>query len=422
MLLPYIKILSIFVLMLLIMRKLGLALAVLIGSFTLALLFERTPMQWVHSVLSVFSDVSILTVWAVVILVLSLSSLMESSGQAQRFMEPLAQKIVSPRIRMVFFPMLIGLLPMPGGAVFSAPMINAVAKELPLPEQDKSLINYWFRHTAEMTWPLYPALILAASFSGMATPILALWTAPMSVLYFAIGWYFFVRPHKMAHIPMEYQGSQDKVWQKIFWEGAPLLIALAGALALEAFFALFFPGFPLDYGVVIALILAIIFCLYQNALGVRSFVNTLLKPGVRSMLFIVGALGVFKNVLTQHGIVEQLVSTESGIVALWLSAIFLSYTIGALTGIVIAAVGSVFPLLLALVEALQWGSPVPWIMLSMVSALAGAMMSPLHICFVLSCQYFKVSLAGSVKRVILPGILFILCGVGYWGVLTFLGG
>ncbi len=420
MLIPYLKIIGVFVFMLFAMRKLGLGLSVLLGSFLMALVFGIMPLEWLHHAMGIFQDISILTVWAVVILVLSLSSLMESTGQAERFMEPLAKKLTSPRFRMVFFPILIGLLPMPGGAVFSAPMINAVSKELPMPQESKSLINYWFRHTVEMSWPLYPAMILTAGFSGITTPELVMWTFPMSIVFFCIGWFFFVRPHAIPHMPISDSATSPMqgVWRKVFWEGAPLLVAIGGALIFEALFALFLPQFPLDYGVIIALILAVIFCLYQNKKGPMTFIKTITKPSVRSMIFIVGALGVFKNVLSGGGVVDQLIGKDSGELTLWISVLLLPLAIGALTGILMAAVGAVFPLIIALVEALGLGSPIPWVTLGLVTGLAGAMMSPLHICFVLSCQYFEVSLPHSVRKVLLPGLLYILGGVAYFFVLS----
>ncbi len=417
MLLPYIKIIAVFVIMLLAMRKLGLGLSVMLGSFIMALAFEIAPLDWFYYAIGIFQDSTILTIWTVIIFVLSLSSLMESTGQAERFMAPLAQKILSPRIRMVFFPMLIGMLPMPGGAVFSAPMINAVSKELPMPEQGKSLINYWFRHTVEMSWPLYPAMILSAGLSGVTTPELVMWTFPMSVVFFALGWFFFVRPFPVP--PVDISQTPDKdAWRKIAWEGAPLIIAIGGALVAEALLALFLPQVPLDYGVIIALFLAVSFCLYQNKQGFKAFVRTVTKPSVRSMIFMIGALGVFKNVLSEGGVVQQLVGHDTGMLTLWISVIFVPMAIGALTGILIAAAGSVFPLIIILVETLGLGSPIPWIMLGLTSGLAGAMMSPLHICFVLSCQYFDVSLPKSLRKVILPGILYTAGGVIYFFILS----
>ncbi len=417
MFIPYIKIIAVFIIMLLAMRKLGLGLSVLLGSFIMSLAFEITPINWFYYAIGIFQDSTILTIWTVIIFVLSLSSLMESTGQAERFMAPLAQKIISPRIRMVFFPMLIGMLPMPGGAVFSAPMINAVSKELPMPEQGKSLINYWFRHTVEMSWPLYPAMILSAGLSGVTTPELVMWTFPMSAVFFALGWFFFVRPHPVPPMPMTETPDKD-AWRKIAWEGAPLIIAIGGALVLEALLALFLPQIPLDYGVIIALALAVSFCLYQNSKGIGTFISTITKPSVRSMIFMIGALGVFKNVLSEGGVVQQLVGQDTGLLTLWISVLFVPMAIGALTGILIAAAGSVFPLIIILVETLGLGSPIPWIMLGLTSGLAGAMMSPLHICFVLSCQYFDVSLPKSLRKVILPGILYTAGGVVYFFILS----
>ncbi len=44
---------------------------------------------------------------------------------------------------------LVGLLPMPGGAMISAPMVGEVAKDLDLSREDKTAINHWMRHVWE---------------------------------------------------------------------------------------------------------------------------------------------------------------------------------------------------------------------------------------------------------------------------------
>ena len=85
MLIPIAKLLLVFALMLAGLRfRLGLGSSVLIGSLIMALLFGIMPLQWLELAGGIFVDRTILTVWGVVVLVLSLSSLMESTGQAQR--------------------------------------------------------------------------------------------------------------------------------------------------------------------------------------------------------------------------------------------------------------------------------------------------------------------------------------------------
>lgn len=411
--LPFLKLALVFATMLLGVRfKLGLGLSALAGSFFLALLFGVAPDRWFSLALSIFTERSILTVWGVIVLVLSLSNLMEQTGQAERFMAALAHKITSPTLRMVFFPVLIGMLPMPGGAVFSAPMINAVARGLNVPEADKSLINYWFRHSAEMSWPLFPALILAAGMAGVSTPQLVFWTAPMSLAFLATGWLFFVRPLHVGPTP-PLQGSGS--WAEVLRQGAPILTALLGALLFELLFALLLPQWPMDDGVLVALLLSVGVCLRQNGLGVRAFAATVNKPSVRSMVFIVGALGVFKNVLAGGGVVQALLSTGTGVGMLWFTALALPVLVGALTGMMMACVGSTFPLLIVLAQTVDGsGHMVQWVALGMMAALTGCMISPLHICFVLSCEYFKVGMGASWRRLPAPSLFFLACCVGYF--------
>ena len=414
MLVPFLKLALVFALMLCGIRfKLGLGLAALGGSLVMALLFGVTPLRWLELGTDIFVDRTILTVWGVIVLVLSLSSLMESTGQAERFMTALSHKIKSALVRMVFFPVLIGLLPMPGGAVFSAPMINAVAKGLPVPEEDKSLINYWFRHTAEMSWPLFPALILAAGLGGLSTPQLAIWTSPLSLAFAAVGWWFFIRPLRapVGDAPCAVEGSGN--WGDVLRHGAPIFVALAGALLFEVFMAVALPQYPLDYGVLVALVLAVGLCLRQNGLGLRDFVRTVCRPNVRSMLFMVGALGVFKNVLSGGGVVDALLAAGTGPAALWMVSMLLPVVVGALTGLMMAGVGSVFPLLIVLAQSMG-DNIIPWMVLGMCATLTGAMASPLHICFVLSCEYFRVGMGSSLRRLLIPCLCFWLCGLGYF--------
>lgn len=414
MLIPFLKLALVFLLMLCGIRfRLGLGFSALGGSLLLAVIFGVPLQQWLQLSLDIFTDRTVLTVWGVVILVLSLSSLMEQTKQAERFMEALACKITSPIVRMVFFPVLIGLLPMPGGAVFSAPMINAVAKNLHVPEEDKSLINYWFRHTAEMSWPLFPALIMAAGLAGISTPQLSCWTAPMTVVFAMVGWWFFIRPLRVAAAPAP--PVHDGGWGAVLRQGAPIFVALAGALLMEVLLSLLLPGHPMDDGVLVALVVAVVLCLRQNGLGLRAFVKTVCRPHVRSMIFMVGALGVFKNVLAGGGVVEQLLEAGTGPAALWMVALVLPLIVGALTGLLMACVGSTFPLLIVLAQSMGGdGGIMPWLVLGLASAMTGCMASPLHICFVLSCEYFKVGMASSLRRLMLPCGIFLLCGVGYF--------
>jgi integral membrane protein (TIGR00529 family) len=414
---PLLRLLTVFALMVLGLRlRLGLGLSVLIGSLVLAYWCDMSAWQWLTAGLGVFRDPPTVLVWCVLSFILALSSLMERSGQVERFMIALSHHIKSSKVRMVFFPMLIGLLPMPGGAVFSAPLIQAVARGMPVPEIDKSLINYWFRHTAEITWPLFPAVILAASMADIPTPRLVMYTSPLTLVFFGAGWFCLVRGLDFPPTAAIPNPGVSGAWMNVLRQGLPIFLALGGALLLEGAIAFVLPGVPVDYGVPVALICAIVVCLRQNALGVRDFFHVVCQRHVLSMIFMVGALGLFKIILEKSGMVGALMGMGSADMALILAAVILPALVTLVTGLLMASVGVTVPLLLAL---LPEGEPVlPWLALSLSSGFTGHLISPLHICFVLSCEYFKVDFAASWRRVPAPASIFGLAGVGYFFLMT----
>ena len=410
---PLLRLLTVFGLMVLGVRLgLGLGLSALIGSLMLALWSDMSVWQWAVASLGVFNDAPTVLVWCVLSLILALTSLMERTGQAERFMIALSRHITSPKIRLVFFPVLIGLLPMPGGAAFSAPLIQAVARGLPVPEIDKSLINYWFRHTAETTWPLFPAIILAAGIGGISTLHVVAYTCPLALIFFCVGWVCLVHGLEFPLTAgMAHPDLPASCGNAIF-QGLPIFLALGGALALEGIIALLLPGVAVDYGAPVALVGGIAVCLRQNKLHVRDFVQAVFQRHVLSMIFMVGSLGVFKIILETSNTVDALMRMGSADMALALAAIVLPGLVGLVTGMLMACVGVTLPLLMALLPAGE--AILPWLAVSLSSGFTGCMISPLHICFVLSCEYFKVDFAASWRRIPLPSILFGFAGILYF--------
>ena len=77
--------------------------------------------------------------------VITLSGALDATGQIGRIIDSFKALVGASRWTLVAFPALIGLLPMPGGAVFSAPMVGAAIKDTPMDEARASAANYWFR-------------------------------------------------------------------------------------------------------------------------------------------------------------------------------------------------------------------------------------------------------------------------------------
>ena len=85
------------------------------------------------------------------------------------------------RLLYVGLPALVGLLPMPGGALFSAPLVDSVDSEKGIGGTLKAAVNYWFRHIWEYWWPLYPGVILAIRYSGLPFELFLIIQAPFTL-------------------------------------------------------------------------------------------------------------------------------------------------------------------------------------------------------------------------------------------------
>nr|MBL0712197.1 DUF401 family protein [Desulfobacterales bacterium] len=120
-----IRILLVFTLiLLLIKRKWSLGNAFLTGSVALGLIFGMGLSAIVRAIAMALVDPKTMSLAAIVSLILVLSHSLEKSGQMARLLEAYKGLVRRPQLNLVIFPALIGLLPMPGGAIFSAPMVK----------------------------------------------------------------------------------------------------------------------------------------------------------------------------------------------------------------------------------------------------------------------------------------------------------
>jgi len=143
---------------------------------------------------------------------------------------------------------------------------------------------------------------------------------------------------------------------------------------------------------------------------------------VFKMLFLVMAIFAFKEVLEQSGVVTSMGDFSGTAIALFLSATVLPALVGMISGIAMAFVGSVLPLVLAMAEQMGFGTHKPaFVVLTLFTGFSGVMVSPLHACLLLTCEYFKTDLAGVWGRIARPSLVLFVSGVVYFLALLKLG-
>ncbi|HNV72612.1 MAG TPA: DUF401 family protein, partial [Candidatus Ozemobacteraceae bacterium] len=124
---------------------------------------------------------------AVIILIAIFSQLLRDSHRMEGVSEYLIRVLQSPRWVLIAVPALVGLIPMPGGAMFTAPITDEVGNTIKLKPADKVFSNYWFRHCWELAFPLYPGIILAAGLMKVSPAELAWRLMPLAVAALAGG-------------------------------------------------------------------------------------------------------------------------------------------------------------------------------------------------------------------------------------------
>jgi hypothetical protein len=81
------------------------------------------------------------------------------------------------------------------------------------------------------------------------------------------------------------------------------------------------------------------------------------------------------------------------------------------SGITVAFVGSTFPLLLGIIDTLGIQEQmIPYLVLASFAGFTGVLVSPLHICFILTCRFFRVDVARAWRKLVLPSLVFAVCG------------
>jgi len=85
------------------------------------------------------------------------------------------------------------------------------------------------------------------------------------------------------------------------------------------------------------------------------------------------------------------------------------------SGIVIAFVGSTLPILVPLIQSVGEVQFLPaYVMLILVSGFTGVMLSPMHLCLLLSNEYFGVSMGSVYRHLWLPCVSLIAAGMAYF--------
>ena len=155
-----------------------------------------------------------------------------------------------------------------------------------------------------------------------------------------------------------------------------------------------------------ALIAVILFLFLLYRYNLKSAVAALKHGFSADVIILILGVMVFKEAMEYSGAVKNMSRffIEEGI-PVFPILFLLPFITGLLTGLTVGFVGSTFPLIISIVGNASLGS----ISFAFASGFLGVLLSPVHICLILTREYFKADLWGIYKKMIPAGAI-VFCG------------
>ncbi len=163
-----------------------------------------------------------------------------------------------------------------------------------------TLVNYWFRHIWEYSWPLYPGIILASKLSGINLYKLSLAQLPLSLAMLLSGIFFYI----LTLHPLKDFKDGETGENSGRREGDAAKKNAAFSYGCTSHFSDNYTILLLKINFLIAVSAAIIVTLFMVKAKPREIPGLLLKGMQINMVILVIAVMVFNAILKQSGSVQ----------------------------------------------------------------------------------------------------------------------
>ncbi len=365
-------------LILLVLSQKNLGIAMFAGAIVLGIFFapESLPSKIWESI----TDPRTIFLAGIVSLIPVIGGVLNETGQMDRLINNMQ---VGRKLFLMLSPALIGLLPMPGGALLSAPLIDKAGADIPY--EKKAGINIWFRHVLYLIYPLSADLIVSTAAAGIKLyqpiPILSL-----ILLFSLVLGYFFFLGGKLEKMNYEKKFSLRELLP-------PLTVLLAAPiidLVLKEISILPIGEIATFIAVLISLMFAILIGklnlmrLYRIVIGAKPWDFAFMMVGIMVFLGVFKGLGVFDLFMNVFITPDMLFG--------------IAFLLGFVTGRIVTPAGIIFPIYL-----MKFGQvSLPVFALIYFGIFLGYVITPVHPCVSLTLASFKVDLKSYLKIMIRP--------------------
>jgi len=404
---PFVKLLLVFAVMVFLLReRVIVGLALLVGALALGVAFRVPLVQLLHGFTFGALEPGLVTlrsfgkgalrVALMIFLINFLGQMLILGGGVKTLIEALARLFRDVRWVTAAIPAVMGLLPMPGGALLSAPMVGELGDRLDLKPAEKAVTNVWFRHIWEWWWPLYPAILILLEDGYLSMPQILTYNGPFTVAAVTFGWLFLLRKITRPQTRAEETSYLRELGRTlgVVW---PVLFVVAAVLLVRM------PPYD-DWVLPVALVVVNLTLALSTPTGRASALNALRRAAQWQLLLLVFGVYVLRCVFALAGVPQELpAALEACHVPVIMACFIVPFAINLITGYNLAGVSMAFPLLAALFAETGPSG----VIIAYAGAFLGVLASPVHLCLVLTREYFHAEW-GRVYRFLVPMLLCML--------------
>ncbi len=365
--------------------------------------FEGQPMQAIFSSFD-YHQLYFQTIELAILmtLIFMLARLMQETFAIKKLIDSL-RTFFSKGGTLGVIPAIYGLMPVPGGALFSAPMIEDEGNKFKISKDEKNFLNVWFRHIWFAIYPISSAMILICSdkFSNIDIYFLVLINIPAFIVSIAIGIFYlkkFIR-------------KNPKITDKPKKDYSGLVYILPPIIPLVVYGFLQYLNVPQIRSFLIGILFSIVLLYFIVKIKPKEYLKIIKKSLTWKLALAIFGIMIFREMFEVSG-ATNIIANIIG--SLPFPAILVIITIpiilGILTGYNLGAVALSYPL----VEPFFQSSGINIAGLTsiiFISSLVGYLVSPIHLCNVVSSEYMKTDTTRMYKMYIPSAIVLLLIQV-----------
>jgi integral membrane protein (TIGR00529 family) len=368
-------------------RRVGLGVSLTVAAFLMSLL--SLGISGTATVLSeTCLDQTTLTLVFASFFIILLSILYRETGLVNVLTRSLGGFIKNSKLTVSLLPAVIGLLPVAGAALMSAPMVEAEADKLGLDKSKKTYINIWFRHAILPIYPISQFLILTVALTGTSIDSLIARQAPIVAVMIIVGYFIGLRKiRNIKNADSETKSNPKANLKGLAYSFSPIIITIILTAALNV-------------NIAISTLVGAITLLAITRTKVTALQKVLKNRALWEVTLAAFAALLLRNVTLASGASQIL---GSALANTNLSEIIVLSAVPAVIGFLLGSPSGAMALSVPILAETVTFIPKN-VSLIYISAYLGYLGAPTHLCLVFTAQYFRTSISKSYKYLI-PSII-----------------